>query len=186
VKLQDRETMIFTETKLAGAYIVDLQKHHDNRGFFARAWCAHELRDHGIPMQVVQANLAHTVHKGTLRGLHYQIAPHAELKFFRCIRGVVYDVTLDLRPESPTFGQWQGIELSAENRRAIYIPAGFAHGYQTLTDDAEVFYMVSEAYAPGAESGIRWNDPAFEIDWPITANVILSDKDQNWPDYDLG
>ena len=177
--------MIFTETKLPGAYVVDLQERHDNRGFFARAWCRNELQDQGIPMQVVQANLAHTEKRGTLRGMHYQIPPHAELKFFRCIRGGIYDVMLDLRPESPTFGQWLGIELSAENRRAVYIPAGFAHGYQTLTDDAEVFYMVSEAYAPGAESGIRWNDPAFGIEWPITENLILSDKDLNWPDYDL-
>jgi dTDP-4-dehydrorhamnose 3,5-epimerase len=177
--------MIFAQTKLPGAYIVDLQKRHDNRGFFARAWCRNEFQDQGIPMQVVQANLAHTEKRGTLRGMHYQIPPHAELKFFRCIRGVIYDVMLDLRPESPTFGQWLGVELSAENRLAVFIPAGFAHGYQTLTDDAEVFYMVSEAYAPGAESGIRWNDPAFGIEWPITENLTLSEKDLNWPDYDI-
>ena len=140
--------MIFHSTKLEDAYIVELQKHQDSRGSFARAWCENEFRDHGVEMRIVQANLAHTVRKGTLRGMHYQVAPYAEAKLFRCVRGAVYDVTIDLRSESMTYGQWQGVELSAENRRAVYIPEGFAHGYLTLMDDTEVFYMVSEAYTP--------------------------------------
>jgi len=175
--------MIFTETKLQGAFIIDLQKHEDKRGFFARAWCQNEFQEHNIDWQPVQANLAYTESKGTLRGLHYQAAPYGEAKLLRCIRGAMYDVILDLRPESATFKQWLGVELSAENGRALYVPEGFAHGYLTLEDHTEAFYPVSQFYTPGAEQGIRWNDPAFGIDWPIKENLVLSDKDRSWPDY---
>ena len=175
--------MIFTETKLQGAFIIDLQTHKDSRGFFARAWCQNEFQEHGIDWQPVQANQAYTEKKGTLRGLHYQVAPYGEAKLMRCIRGALYDLILDLRPESATFKQWLGVELTADNRRALYVPKGFAHGYLTLKDHTEVFYPVDQFYTPGAEQGIRWNDPAFAIDWPITDNLILSEKDRNWPDY---
>ena len=181
--------MIFTQAigsrgaPLQGAYIIDLQKHEDNRGFFARAWCENEFKDHGIQATWVQANLAYSEHVGTLRGMHYQAAPYGEAKLMRCIRGAMYDVILDLRPESPTFTHWLGVELGADNQRALYVPEGFAHGYLTLKDHTEAFYPVSQFYTPGAEGGVRWNDPAFGIDWPISEHLILSDKDRNWPDF---
>jgi dTDP-4-dehydrorhamnose 3,5-epimerase len=198
--------MIFTPVlgsegiALEGAFVLDLQKHEDDRGFFARAWCQNEFEDHGLSPRWVQANLAYSKNKGTLRGLHYQAAPYGEDKLMRCIRGAIYDVILDLRPESPTYSHWSGFELSSANHRALYVPQGFAHGYLTLVDDSEVFYPVSQFYTPGAERGIRWNDPAFAIDWPIRGHasdgrgesaghyiavgeLILSDKDRNWPDY---
>lgn len=175
--------MIFTETKLPGAFIIDIEKHQDDRGFFARAWCQNEFEAQGLNTHWVQANLGFSNKKGTIRGLHYQIAPHAEIKLIRCIRGAVYDVIVDLRPESPTYKQWLGVELTADNHKMFYIPEGFAHGYQALVDDAETFYQVSQFYAPGAEKGIRWNDSAFNIEWAITKNLILSEKDKSWPDY---
>jgi dTDP-4-dehydrorhamnose 3,5-epimerase len=181
--------MIFTPAigssgaPLQDALIVELQKHEDARGFFARAWCENEFKEQGIQATWVQANLAYSEHKGTLRGLHFQAAPYSEAKLMRCIRGAMYDVILDLRPDSATFKHWFGIELTADNRRALYVPEGFAHGYLTLADHTETFYPVSQFYTPGAEGGVRWNDPAFGIDWPLTGNLILSDKDQNWPDF---
>jgi dTDP-4-dehydrorhamnose 3,5-epimerase len=181
--------MIFTPVigsggaPLQGAYLIDLQKRADERGFFARAWCEQEFEEHGLHMQCVQANLAYSEHKGTLRGMHYQVAPYAEAKLMRCIRGAMYDVIIDLRPESPTFAHWFGTELSADNRRSLYVPEGFAHGYLTLQNHTETFYPVSQFYTPGAEGGVRWNDPAFGIEWPITENLILSEKDRNWPDF---
>ena len=175
--------MIFTETKLSGAYVIDLKKFEDSRGFFSRAWCQQEFESQGIDFQPVQANLAYTAKKGTIRGMHYQVAPHAEAKLFRCIRGAVYDVMVDLRAESETFGQWFGVELSAENRLMAFIPEGFAHGYQALTDDAEAFYMVGTLYTPGAEQGFRWNDPTFQIEWAVQDDLTISDKDQNWADF---
>jgi dTDP-4-dehydrorhamnose 3,5-epimerase len=168
---------------LQGAAIVELQKREDSRGFFARAWCQNEFKEQGLEMQCVQANLAYSERRGTLRGMHYQVAPYAEAKLMRCIRGAMYDVIIDLRPESPTFQQWAGVELTAANRRALYVPEGFAHGYLTLEDHTEAFYPVSQFYTPGAEGGVRWNDPAFGIEWPISEGLILSDKDRNWPDY---
>jgi dTDP-4-dehydrorhamnose 3,5-epimerase len=185
---------------MKGAFILDLQRHEDSRGFFARAWCQNEFEEHSLKPQWVQANLAYSKQKGTLRGMHYQAAPYGEDKLMRCIRGAVYDVILDLRTESPTFKHWFGTELTAANRRALYVPRGFAHGYLTLVDDSEVFYPVSQFYTPGAERGVRWNDPAFAIDWPIVdgasrgpgsssghclsvAELVLSEKDRNWPDY---
>jgi dTDP-4-dehydrorhamnose 3,5-epimerase len=155
----------------------------DQRGFFARAWCAREFQAHGLLSQFVQANLTYSPQRGTIRGLHYQIAPHQEIKLVRCTRGATYDVIVDLRPESPTYKQWLAVELTADNHRMIYIPAGFAHGYQILVDHTEVFYQVGQFYAPEYERGARWNDPAFGIEWPVSSPVILSEKDQSWPDY---
>lgn len=176
--------MIFTASDLPGVVIVDLDKRADERGFFARAWCRKEFEDHGLSSQLVQCNLSFNHHRGTLRGMHYQAEPHAEVKLVRCIRGAIYDVAVDLRPDSPTYTRWIGVELTAENRRLLYLPEGFAHGYQTLVDETEVFYQVSEFYAPDAERGLRWDDPAFEIVWPDVDRRIISDKDRSWPDYD--
>ena len=174
--------MIFTETNLKDAYIIDLQKIEDQRGFFARGWCQNEFEAHGLAPEVVQANLSYNHHKGTLRGMHYQKVPYAETKLVRCIKGALYDVIIDLRSDSPTFKQWLGVELTAENYRMLYVPEGFAHGFQTLVDQTEAFYMVSQFYTPQAEGGLRYNDPAFAIEWPLKVEVI-SDKDHNWPDY---
>jgi dTDP-4-dehydrorhamnose 3,5-epimerase len=173
--------MIFTQTKIPGVFIVELEKRQDDRGYFARAWCAREFSDHRLP-QFVQTNMSASRRKGTIRGLHYQLAPHGEAKYMRCIRGAIFDVAVDLRPDSPTFRQWFGIELSADNRKAVFVPEGLAHGYQALTDDAEVIYSSSCAYTPGAERGIRFDDPAFRIAWPIRP-AIVSEKDQKWPDF---
>jgi dTDP-4-dehydrorhamnose 3,5-epimerase len=175
--------MIFNKTKLDGAYIVEMEPIGDNRGFFARAWCTKEFESFGLIAQFVQANLTYSPERGTVRGLHYQIAPHQEVKLVRCTRGATYDVIVDLRPESPTYKEWLAIELTADNHKMIYIPAGFAHGYQILMDDTEVFYQVGQFYAPQYERGARWNDPAFGIEWPIASPLILSEKDRNWPDY---
>ncbi len=175
--------MIFHKLKLEGAYRIDLEPREDERGFFARAWCQRELAEHGLETRVVQSNLSYNRHKGTLRGMHYQAPPHEEVKLVRCIRGSIFDVILDLRPDSPTYLQWVGVELTAANRQMLYVPRGFAHGFQTLEDDTEVFYHVSEFYHPEAERGVRWNDPQFAIQWPAVEKRIISPKDQNWPDY---
>jgi dTDP-4-dehydrorhamnose 3,5-epimerase len=176
--------MIFTELDLRGAYAVDIEPIEDDRGFFARSWCANEFAEHGLTTRVAQSNVSFNRRQGTLRGMHYQVAPHAETKLVRCTRGAVYDVIVDLRADSPTFKRWVGLELSADNRRALYVPEGFAHGYQTLAPDTETHYQVSEFYTPGAERGVRWNDPAFTIEWPDPANAFLSEKDAAWPDFD--
>jgi dTDP-4-dehydrorhamnose 3,5-epimerase len=173
--------MLFTETKIPGVFIIELEKRQDERGYFARAWCHKEFADHGLPA-FLQTNMSMSRHKGTIRGLHYQLAPHGEAKYLRCIRGAIFDVALDLRRESPTYKQWLGVELTADNRKAVFIPEGLAHAYQALTDDAEVIYSSSCAYTPGAERGIRWNDPAFSIEWPIR-EAIVSDKDARWSDF---
>jgi dTDP-4-dehydrorhamnose 3,5-epimerase len=175
--------MIFVETKLPGAFVVELDPRVDDRGFFARAWCSREFEDHGLSSQLAQCNLSFNQRSGTLRGMHYQAAPKEEAKLVRCTRGAVYDVIVDLRPRSATFKKWTAVELTAENRRALYVPKGFAHGYQTLTDRTETLYQVSEFYAPEAERGVRWNDPAFEIEWPDAETRILSEKDRSWPDF---
>lgn len=172
--------MIFHETPLAGAFIVDLDKKEDKRGFFARGFCAREFAEHGLRPQAVQANLSYSARRGTLRGMHYQIPPASEPKFVRCIRGAVWDVIVDMRPDSPTYGQHFGVELSAENRRAIYVPDLFAHGNQALTDAVELFYLVGEFYTPGCERGLRHDDPALGIEWPLPVTEI-SGKDQSWP-----
>lgn len=175
--------MIFNRTPLADAFLIDLEKLGDERGFFARAFCEQEFAAQGLAPRFVQINNSLSADKGTLRGMHYQLAPKAETKLVRCIRGALWDVILDLRPDSPSFGQHFGAELSAENRRMMYVPKGFAHGFITLQDDTEAFYFVDEPYAPDMERGIRWNDPRFGIEWP-TEPVVLSDKDRDQRDFD--
>lgn len=175
--------MKFVETPLAGAYLIELEKRGDDRGFFARMFCCEEFAEHGLATQFVQMNNSLSADKGTLRGMHYQLAPKAETKLVRCVRGALHDVILDLRPDSPTFGQSFGAELSADNRVMMYVPKGFAHGFVTLTEDAEAIYLVDEFYAPDYERGVRYNDPKFAITWPIEPSVI-SDKDRNHRDFD--
>ena len=175
--------MIFTETELAGACIVDLDRLEDNRGFFARAWCQREFAERGLETRVAQCNTSLSTLRGTLRGMHFQREPVEETKTIRCIAGALYDVIIDLRPGSPTFKRWIGIELTAKDRRMMYVPRGFAHGFQTLEDDTEAFYMVSEFHTPEAEGGVRWNDPAFGIEWPVTPPTQMSEKDRGWPDF---
>ncbi len=174
--------MIFTKTKLPGAYFIDLEKRADDRGFFARVWCRKEFEEHGLTAELRQANISHNKKKGTMRGLHYQKHPYEESKLVRCTRGAVYDVIVDLRSDSPTYKQWIGAELTERNYRMIYVPEGFGHAYETLEDDSEVMYQVSQFYTPASEVGCRWNDPAFGIEWPVPVEVI-SDKDRTWPDY---
>jgi len=175
--------MILSNTPLAGAFLIDLERRGDKRGSFARLFCEREFAERGLTSRIVQSNTSFNASKGTLRGMHYQLPPKAETKIVRCIRGALWDVVLDLREHSTTFGRWFGAELTAENRRMMYVPKGFAHGFVTLADDTEAFYFVDEFYAPDLERGIRWNDPRFGIDWPIEPATI-SDKDRNYPDFD--
>lgn len=174
--------MIFSETELKGAFIVDPERHADHRGFFARTFCEEEFRRHGLISRFVQCNVSFNSKKGTLRGMHFQIAPKEEGKLVRCTSGAIYDAIVDLRPDSPTFLNWVGAELTKENRRALYIPPGFAHGFQTLSNDAEVFYQMTEFFEPRLARGVRWNDPAFGIQWPLQ-DPILSEKDSLYPDF---
>jgi dTDP-4-dehydrorhamnose 3,5-epimerase len=174
--------VIVEETELAGACVLEVERREDERGFFARVWCAEELATAGLDTRISQINVGFNLRRGTLRGLHFQRAPHAEVKLVRCTAGAVYDVIVDLRPESPTHRRWIGAELSAENHRQLYVPAGFAHGYQTLTDSAEISYLTSVPYAPESATGVRFDDPAFGIDWPEPVTVV-SDADRSWPDY---
>jgi dTDP-4-dehydrorhamnose 3,5-epimerase len=176
--------MEFTETTLKGAYVIRLSRIQDHRGFFARGWCQQEFADSGLNPNMVQLNVGVSRATGTLRGLHYQDQPHAEAKLMRCPRGAIFDVIVDLRPGSPTLGQWFSAELTAENGVMLYAPEGFAHGYQTLTDDTEMHYMTSGFYAAAAGRGVRYDDPAFGIQWPIPVTTI-SDADRNWPDYHI-
>ena len=175
--------MIFLETDLPGAFIIDLERIEDARGFFARAWCGRELSEHGLESRIAQCNLSSNKRKGTLRGMHFQRTPHEEVKLVRCIRGAMYDVIVDLRGDSPTFRRWIGVELDQDNRRMLYVPRGFAHGFQTLTDNTEVFYMMSDFYVPGAEDGVRWDDPAFRIELPLGEPAEISERDGSWPDF---
>lgn len=174
--------MIFKTTKLDGAYIIEPERLSDDRGFFARVWCQDEFAKHGLETTMLQSNISYNRRRGTLRGMHFQRPPHAEVKIVRCTAGAVYDVIIDLRQGSPTFTEWIGVDLSAENRRMLYVPHGFAHGYITRTDDAEVLYQVSASYAPEAEGGVRYDDPAFGIEWPVSVEM-LSDKDASWSDF---
>lgn len=174
--------MIFTATELPGVFTVDPEMRADPRGFFARGWCSREFGDRALPNQVAQMNVSFNRDKHTLRGFHYQIAPHQEDKYLWCVRGAVHDVALDLRPDSPTFRRHFAVELSAANHRMLLVPKGCAHAFLTLADDTEVTYLVSEFYTPAAERGVRWNDPAFGVRWPADPAVI-SDKDANWPDF---
>jgi dTDP-4-dehydrorhamnose 3,5-epimerase len=198
--------MIFTETKLKGAYIIEIEKLEDERGFFARSWCQREFEAHGLSPRLVQCNISFNINKGTMRGMHYQVAPSEEAKLVRCVRGSIYDVIIDIRPESATYRQWMAVELSspdshlpssisvssvdrspltAHSYTMLYIPEGFAHGFLTLEDNTEVFYQMSEFFAPECARGFRWNDPAFGIQWPEDIQVI-SERDKNYPDFVLG
>lgn len=174
--------MIFTETKLKDAFIIDLEKRGDERGFFARTFCRDEFAAHGLRTVFPQCNMSRSKEKYTLRGFHFQIDGAEEAKLIRCIKGQILDIIIDIRKDSPTYGQHVGVELTADNYRALYVPEGFAHSFITLEEDTEVFYMVSAMYSPGKERGIRWNDPTFNVTWPTT-NPVLSEKDANWPDY---
>lgn len=174
--------MIFVETKLKGAYIVELEKREDHRGFFARSWDANIFEQHGLVGKVVQQNIGFSKIKGTIRGLHYQKAPHQETKFVRCTRGAIFDVMVDLRPDSATFQQWLGVKLTMDDNRLLYVPKDFAQGFQSLEDNSEIMYLVSEVYTPAAEAGIRYNDPAIGIQWPLAVSMI-TEKDANLPDF---
>ena len=174
--------MLFRETELPGAFVIELQKYEDERGFFARSWCQKEFEARGLNPRTVQCNVSFNKLKGTLRGMHYQVAPHAEAKLVRCTRGAICDVIIDLRRESVTYKQHVSEVLSSDNYKALFIPEGFAHGFQTLEDNCEVFYQMSAFYSPKHQRGLRYNDPAFRISWPIEATVI-SDRDRNYEDF---
>ena len=177
--------MRFEELPLAGAFVVSPERHDDARGWFARTFCRDEFTAHGLIGDFIQCSASFNARRGTLRGMHYQRAPHAETKLVRCTRGAVFDVLLDLRPGSATFRRWQAAELSEQNGVAVYIPAGVAHGFQSLADASEVFYQIAERYTPEASAGVRWDDPAFGIDWPIRP-PILSDRDAGYGDFSQG
>jgi dTDP-4-dehydrorhamnose 3,5-epimerase len=174
--------VIFTETKLKGAYILELERREDSRGFFARGFCQKEFRAHGLKPTVAQGNIASNIRKGTLRGMHFQFPPAAESKLVRCTRGAIYDIIVDLRPESSTYLQHIGVELNEDNQRALYVPERFAHGYQTLTDKTDTSYLVGEFYTPEAESGLLYDDPSLKLSWPLPVSVV-SDKDQKFSLY---
>lgn len=176
--------MIFTETTLPGAYVIELEKRVDDRGFFARTWCRNEFAARGLATDLVQGHLSVNAKRGTLRGLHYQRAPHGEAKLIRCVRGAIYDVIVDLRRESPAYGRWLAVELDAASYRMLYVPEGFAHGFQVLEDDTEITYLVSAFYAPGAEAGIRYDDSTLAVPWPLPVTRI-SEKDLSWPYLDV-
>ena len=172
--------MTFTESRIPGAWIIDVTAIHDHRGLFAMTWLPGEFTKRGLDASLAQCNLAWNDRRGTLRGMHFQQAPHEQVKIVRCTRGALLDVIVDLRPGSPAYRQWQAVELSADNRRMFYVPAGIAHGYITLTDGAEAYYHASTPWVPQAEAGVRWNDPAFAITWPFEP-VMISEKDATWP-----
>jgi dTDP-4-dehydrorhamnose 3,5-epimerase len=174
--------MLFTETRLAGAFVIGLDRKEDARGYFARTFCAQEFEAHGLNPRVVQCNMSYNKRQGTLRGMHWQAPPSTEAKLVRAMRGAVLDVIVDLRPGSPTYLQHVAIELSAGNGQMLYIPEGFAHGFQSLEDETEVFYQMSEFYAPDQARGARWNDPAFGIAWPLP-DPIMNERDRTWPDF---
>jgi dTDP-4-dehydrorhamnose 3,5-epimerase len=173
----------FHETALAGVLEVHIEPKLDARGYFARTWCRNEFAAHGLNSRLVQCSVSSNTRTGTLRGVHYQARPHGETKLVRCTRGAIYDVVVDLRPSSPTFKNWFGVELTANNGAMVYIPEGCGHGFMTLQDESEIFYQMSEFYHPDAAGGVRWNDPAFGIVWPGKAEVI-SDRDRTYPDFD--
>jgi dTDP-4-dehydrorhamnose 3,5-epimerase len=175
--------VIFTETSLADAFVVDLEPVADERGFFARAYCRREFQAHGLNPRLAQCNISQNLRRGTLRGMHWQAAPHQEAKLVRCIRGAIHDVIIDLRRGSPTFAKHTSTTLTASNRRMLYVPEGFAHGFLTLEDDTEVFYQMSEFYAPGSARGVRYDDPTFAISWPADI-LIVSERDRSYPDWD--
>ena len=175
--------MLLSETRISGAWILDVERIRDERGFFARTWCRDELAREGLRAELAQCSVSYNARRGTLRGMHFQVAPRMETKIVSCLQGSIYDVLLDLRRDSPTYCQWLAIELTQESLRAVYIPEGVAHGFQTLTDDALVSYQISDMYSPGHASGVRWDDPAFAIEWPETPERILSPRDRAYPGY---
>jgi dTDP-4-dehydrorhamnose 3,5-epimerase len=174
--------MIFHETRIPGVFEINLEPKLDERGFFARSWCREEFESHGLNPKLAQCNVSFNRRKGTLRGLHFQAAPHAETKLVRCTKGAIYDVVLDLRPQSRTFRNWISALLTAESRNAIYVPEGCAHGFLTLEDESEVFYQMSEIYNAESAQGVRWDDPAFQISWPEKVEVI-SERDRRYPNF---
>lgn len=176
--------MRFTESPIAGVFAIDLDPVEDPRGFFARTFCEEEFRARGLEPHFSQCSIAFTTRRGTLRGMHYQREPHGEVKLIRCTRGAVYDAVIDLRPGSPTFRHWFAVELTADNRRMLYVPKGLAHGYQTLEDQTEISYHMSTPYHPESAAGVRWNDPAFGIPWPLPVTVI-AERDDAYPDFPL-
>jgi len=175
--------MRFLDVEIDGAKIIEIEPLGDERGFFARCWCPDEFAEAGVPMSLAQASVAFTRRRGTLRGLHYQAAPHEEDKLVRCTRGAAFVAVADLRPGSPTYLNWAGVELSADNRRSLYVPKGCAQGYQTLADETEMFYQMSEFYQPGAKRGVRFDDPAFNIEWPLDVSCT-ADADRSWPNFE--
>ena len=176
--------MKFHPTPIEDVFIVDVEPIEDSRGFFARAWCSREFQKKGLKNTIAQCNVSFNYKKGSVRGMHYQLPPYEEVKMVRCISGAIFDVVIDLRKDSSTYKKWFGAELSATNYKMLYVPEGFAHGYQTLEKDSVVFYQVTEYYQPGAERGVRWDDPAFNIEWPLTLSEI-SDKDKSYPDFKI-
>jgi dTDP-4-dehydrorhamnose 3,5-epimerase len=176
----------FVPTKLEGAFVLEPERHEDERGFFARTWSREELAEHGLVPELSQCSISRNTHAGTLRGMHFQSEPHAEVKLVRCTAGAIFDVIVDLRPGSATHAEWVGVELTAETGTALYIPKGLAHGFQTLVDGAEVFYMISDPYVPEAASGVRWDDPAFGIDWPDADSRVINERDRSYADYRPG
>ena len=177
--------MIARQTKLDGLFVIEPERFEDERGFFARAWSTAEFKELDVAGQFVEANFSYNHKRATLRGMHWQAAPHGQAKLVRCTRGSVFDVGIDLRPDSATYGQWTSVELSAANRSMLYVPDGFAHGYLTLEDESEVLYLVTSAYAPDSARGIRWNDPAFAIHWPNVGEFIINERDKSYPDFRL-
>ena len=175
--------MIFHKTGLQGAYAIEPKRIEDSRGFFARAWCQKEFEKAGLETNFVQCNLSFNVSKGTVRGMHFQKHTYQEVKLVRCTKGEIFDVIVDLVPTSATYLKWFGIRLSEKNHKMLYIPKNYAHGYQTLCDESEIFYQVSQFYVPGSEAGLRWDDPELAIQWPITTQVTISDKDKSWPGF---
>lgn len=176
--------MKFIETKLRGAFVIEIEPIRDERGFFARGFCIDEFARYGLNPGIAQINVGYNAQAGIVRGMHFQRAPHAEVKIVRCTAGAIHDVIIDLRPESPTFKQWVGVELSAENRRTLYVPEGFAHGYQSLRPDTEMYYMTSQRFAPTHATGVRHDDPEFAIEWPLPV-TLMSNADRNWPAFSL-
>lgn len=175
--------MIFKETRLGGAFVVEPERFEDERGFFARGWSRREFEGRGLDARLVETNISFNRRRGTLRGMHFQRAPRAQAKLVRCTMGAIYDVVIDLRPDSPTFRGWVGVELSAENRTMLFVPEGFAHGFQTLADDTEVFYQMSDYYAPETAGGVRWDDPAFGIEWPDAPARVINERDAAYADF---
>jgi dTDP-4-dehydrorhamnose 3,5-epimerase len=175
--------VIFDETPLTGAFLLEPEPRIDERGSFMRLWCQREFQERGLETRAVQCSVSYNRRTGTLRGIHYQVEPYAEVKIVRCTRGSVFDVIIDLRPESPTYARHFAVVLSASSRTMLYVPRGFAHGFQTLEDDTEITYQMSEFYEPSSARGVRWNDPAFAIEWPLASAPIMNDRDATYPDF---